>query len=73
MVSPDFFKVFRTQPILGRSFSADDAKTGAGPTALVSEGYWRQDLGAPQDLSRAHLKIGGKVFSVIGVLPRSVA
>jgi len=69
VVSPDFFKVFRTQLILGRSFSADDAKTGAGPTALVSEGYWRQDLGSPRDLSQAHLKVGGKVFSVIGVLP----
>jgi putative ABC transport system permease protein len=69
VVSPDFFKVFGTQPILGRSFSAGDAKTGAAPTALVSEGYWRQDLGSPADLSQAHLRVGGKVFSVIGVLP----
>ena len=69
VVSPDFFKVFGTQPILGRSFSAGDATTGAAPTALVSEGYWRQDLGSPRDLSQAHLKVGGKVFSVIGVLP----
>jgi putative ABC transport system permease protein len=69
VVSPDFCKVFGTQPILGRSFSAGDATTGAAPTALVSEGYWRQDLGSPRDLSQAHLKVGGKVFSVIGVLP----
>jgi putative ABC transport system permease protein len=68
-VSRDFFKVFGTQPIRGRSFSAGDAKTGADPTALVSEGYWRQDLGSPRDLSQAHLRVGGKVFSVIGVLP----
>jgi putative ABC transport system permease protein len=69
VVSPDFFKVFGTQPILGRSFSTGDAKTGAAPTALVNEGYWRQDLGSPPDLSQAHLRVGGKVFSVIGVLP----
>src|SRR5258707_845982 len=68
-VSPDFLKVFGIQPILGRNFSAGDAKKGAGPTALVSEGYWRQDLGSPRDLSQSHLKIVGAVFSVIGVLP----
>src|SRR6266487_5947388 len=68
-VSPDFLKVFDIQPIFGRDFSATDAKKGAGPTVLVSYGYWRQDLGSPRDLSQSRLKIGGAVYSVIGVLP----
>ncbi len=68
-VSPDFLKVFGIQPILGRDFSADDAKKGAGPTVLVSYGYWKEHLGSQQDLSRSHLKINGAVYSVIGVLP----
>jgi len=68
-VSPDFLKVFSTQPVIGRDFSADDAKKGAGPTVLVSHGYWRQNLKSPQDLSKSHLKIDGAVYSVIGVLP----
>ena len=68
-VSPDFLKVFGIQPILGRDFSASDAKKGADPTVLVSDGYWRQDLGSPRDLSQSHVKIDGAVVSVIGVLP----
>ena len=68
-VSSDFLKVFGAQPILGRHFGASDAKKGAGPTALVSYGYWKQHLGSPRDLSQSHLKIDGAVFSVIGVLP----
>ena len=68
-VSPDFLKVFGIQPILGRDFTAIDAKKGAGPTVLVSYGYWRQYLGSPRDLSQSHLKIDSAVFSVIGVLP----
>ena len=68
-VSPDFLKVFGMQPILGRDFNASDANKGAGPTVLVSYGYWRQYLGSPRDLSQSHLKIGSAVFSVIGVLP----
>ena len=68
-VSPDFLKVFGVQPIVGRDFSASDAKKGAGPTVLVGYGYWRQQLGSPQELSQLHLKIDGAVYSVIGVLP----
>jgi putative ABC transport system permease protein len=69
VVSPDFLKILGVQPILGRDFSASDAKKGAGATVLVSYGYWRQYLGSPPDLSRAHLKIDGRLFSVVGVLP----
>ena len=68
-VSPHFLKVFGVQPILGRDFIAGDAKKGAGPTVLVSYGYWKQELGSLQDLSQSHLKIDGAVYSVIGVLP----
>src|SRR6266699_2983915 len=68
-VSPDFLKVFGVQSLLGRDFSASDSKKGAAPVALVSYGYWRQYLGSSPDLSQAHLKIDGAVYSVIGVLP----
>lgn len=68
-VSPDFLKVFGIQPFLGRGFSADDATKGANPTALVSYGYWKQYLGSPRDLSESHMKVDGRIFSVIGVLP----
>src|SRR5579859_4748469 len=68
-VSPDFLKVFGIQPMFGRDFTAADARKGAGPTLLVSYGYWREHLGSLQDLSQAHLKINDSVFSVIGVLP----
>ncbi len=69
VVSPGFLKVFAVQPILGRDFTASDARKGAAPVVLVSYGYWRQYLGSSPDLSQSHLKIDGAVFSAIGVLP----
>jgi predicted permease len=68
-VSTDFFKVLGIQPFLGRPFAVTDEQKGAGPTALVSYGYWREVLGSPRDLSQSHLSIGGSVFAVVGVLP----
>jgi hypothetical protein len=56
-VSPDFFKVFRVQPIIGRDFGAADASKRAAPVALISYGYWKQYLGSSLDLSQLHLKI----------------
>ncbi len=69
VVSPRFLEIFGTQPMLGRDFSGSDATRGAGPTVLVSYGYWKQHLGSPSDLSQSHLNIDGTAFSVIGVLP----
>jgi putative ABC transport system permease protein len=68
-VSPDFLKVFGIQPILGRDFSTGDAKKGATRVVLVSFGYWKEQFGSSQDLSQLHLKTGGAVYSVVGVLP----
>jgi putative ABC transport system permease protein len=68
-VTPGFLKVFGVQPIIGRDFSDGDNKKGAIPVVLVSYGYWKQYLGASQDLSQSHLKINNQAFSVIGVLP----
>jgi putative ABC transport system permease protein len=70
-VSPQFFKVFRVQPMFGREFMAADAKQGAAPVVAVSYGYWKQYLGSSPDLSRLHLKIDNAVFSVISVMPPS--
>src|SRR5271157_3727848 len=68
-VSPDFLKVFRVQPIIGRDLTAADARKGSAPVVLVSYGYWKQYLGSSQDLSHLHLKVDNAIFSVIGVLP----
>jgi len=68
-VSPDFLKVFRVQPIIGRDFAPADARKGAAPVALVSDGYSKQHLGSSSDLSQLHLKIDNQIFAVIGVLP----
>lgn len=70
-VSPQFFVVFRVQPLFGREFMPADAKQGAAPVAVVSYGYWKQYLGSSLDLSRLHLKIDNAVFSVISVMPPS--
>ncbi len=68
-VTPQFLKVFRVQPVIGRDFVPSDNTKGAGPVALVSYGYWKQYLGSSLDFSKLHLKIDNIIYSVVGVLP----
>jgi len=69
LVTPEFLKVFRVQPVIGRDFTASDARKGAAPVALLSDAYWKQHLNSYPDLSQLYLKIDNTLFSVIGVLP----
>ena len=68
-VSQEFFRVMGVSPIIGRRFGADDQRQGAALVALVSYGYWRQDLNGSPDLSSFALTMAGHAFSVVGVMP----
>ena len=68
-VSQDFFPLMRVQPVMGRGFQPENHRFGAAPVALVSYGYWRQQMGSATDLSAIKLTILNQGVSVIGVLP----
>jgi len=68
-VSRDFFRVMGVSPTLGRTFSEDEMHESGRPAAIVSYGYWRQHFGSVADLSPFKLRIEGRSFSVVGVLP----
>lgn len=68
-VSKDFFKVLGVQPGLGRSFSAEDARVGAAAVIVVSHRYWVRSLGSTVSLSAFRLRIEGRTYQIVGVMP----
>jgi putative ABC transport system permease protein len=65
-VSPDFFQVSEVKPLLGRlSASGPDE----GTVAVVSYGFWKRSLGGRASLEGTTLRLEGRRFAVIGVLP----
>ena len=68
-VSRDFFKVLGIHPSRGRGFSDGDCRIGAAPVAIVSHRYWRDSLGSAEALTGFHLRIEGRAYSVVGVMP----
>jgi predicted permease len=69
-VSRDFFDVLGVRPSLGRAFAGEELREGGPPSALVSYGFWQRGLGGTEDLSAANLSLSGRIYSIVGVLPR---
>jgi putative ABC transport system permease protein len=67
-VSGDFFRALGVAPAVGRAFLPEELKSGAA-VAVVSHGFWQQQLGARADLKGTTLGIEGKSFEVVGVMP----
>lgn len=67
-VSQDFFPLLRVTPLLGRLPLPDEQRIGGNPVAVVSERFWRVQLGSPSDLSSQRIRTS-RDYQVIGVLP----
>src|SRR6266702_4313128 len=68
-VSWNFFDTLGTKPILGRTFTAEDDRSGAPHVAILSQGLWQgRYAGDPKIIGR-NIAIGGEAYAVVGVMP----
>jgi putative ABC transport system permease protein len=68
-VSPDFFRVFRIPPRLGRGFSAEEDVPGRDRVVVLGEGLWRRRFGADPGVLGRSLRLGSESYTVVGVMP----
>jgi predicted permease len=67
----DLFKVLETPPLLGRFFTADECVAGRDTVVLLTEEMWRKKFAAKPDALGQTLRISGRIFTIIGVLPKA--
>lgn len=67
----NFFEVLGVRPMLGRLFTADDARMGAAPVVLLEYEYWRQEFGGDPAIVGQKIDLSGTPATVVGVLPKS--
>jgi len=68
LVSGNYFSLLGVSPAAGRLFSdADDAPLGAHPEVVLSYGYWVRRFNADPRAIGSTMRIGDRVFTVIGV------
>jgi len=69
-VSTHYFEVFELQPILGRSFSADEDRPGAPRVVILSYNLWRNVFGADPRILGQPVLLRSEPYTVVGVLPQ---
>jgi len=68
VVSASFFETLGVNPAIGRGFAPGEERAGSD-VAVVSDAFWRDQLGARADAVGADLTIDGRPFVVVGVMP----
>jgi len=68
-VTSEFFSTLGVEPILGRTFTPEEAHAGAENVAVVTYEFWQRRFGGNPSLIGETLMIDQTPFTVVGVLP----
>jgi putative ABC transport system permease protein len=66
---PTFFPVVGAAPLLGRTFTAEEAKEGGPSVVILSHGTWRRLLGADPAIIGKTIRLDRKPHTVVGIMP----
>jgi predicted permease len=69
-VTADLFPMLGAQTVVGRIFSPNDDRPGAGGVAVLSYGLWQQRFGGDRGVLGRRILLDGKPFAVIGVMAK---
>jgi len=71
LISGSYFPVLGVQPALGRLIAPDDdVNPGQHSVVVLSDRFWRNELGADPEVLGSTLVVNGMSMAVIGVAPR---
>ena len=69
-VTGNFFQTLGVSPVLGRGFTEEDDRPNTPPAVVISEPFWRTQLGADPAIIGRTLQLNDAAHTVVGVLPR---
>ncbi|HEV2445885.1 MAG TPA: ABC transporter permease, partial [Candidatus Sulfopaludibacter sp.] len=74
MVTADYFAVLGVQPVVGRTFTAqEDAAPGRDPVAMISAELWRRRFASDPGIVGRQIALNGASFTVVGIVPAGFA
>ncbi|HKI95366.1 MAG TPA: ABC transporter permease [Gemmatimonadales bacterium] len=65
----DFFETLGVKPYRGRLIASDQTWAGAAPLAVVTYGFWQNQLGGAANVLGRTLTLDGEPYQVVGVTP----
>jgi predicted permease len=69
-VSGNYFRTLGVRAAIGRTIQPDDETRDTwSPVAMVSHGFWQRVFGGASDVTNRTVRLNGRDFTVIGVMP----
>jgi putative ABC transport system permease protein len=69
-VSANLFGMLGVQPKLGRTFDPDEEQPGRDQEIILGYALWQQRYASDPEVLGKHVKVDGKSFDIIGVMPK---
>jgi predicted permease len=66
----NIFATLGVQPVVGRSFTAEDDRSGANRTVILDWSFFRRRFNSDPAIVGKAIKLNGEHYTVIGVLPK---
>jgi len=68
-VSGEFFQLFKTNPVQGRTLQAADMQPGGEPVVVISYALWQRRFGGATSVVNSKVMLNGKAATIVGVMP----
>src|SRR5262249_4836270 len=72
-VTPGFFDLMATPPVIGRTFASDDELAGSTRVAVISYDYFMRQFGGDRSVLGKAISVDSVPTRIIGVMPRGFA
>jgi len=70
LAEPGLFGALGVRPLLGRTFTPEEAEPGGPRVVLISYSLWQRRFGGARDIVGRMVTLSRERFSIIGVMPR---
>ncbi len=73
LVTHDLFSVLGIEPALGRFFVPEEGQTvGTHPVVVLGHSFWETRFGSDPGILGQTIRLGGHLFTVVGIAPKEV-
>lgn len=69
LVSGNFYKGLRLQPVIGRTITGEDDQAKSTPVAVMSDSFWNRRFGRDVSVLSKQIHLNAQPFTIIGVTP----
>lgn len=70
-ISSNLLSMLGVEAVEGRTYLPEEFLPGAPDVAMISHGFWQDELGGTSDVVGSTLRLDGTVYTIVGVLPET--